>query len=68
MIRSDQLVLVDGAALNEKEHNMTIWVTYLSPAGTTRQLAEVIAQEAERILQRARGNAVLLVRIGSRKR
>jgi len=26
---------------------MTIWVTYLSPAGTTRQVAEIIAREAE---------------------
>ena len=26
---------------------MTIWVTYLSPAGTTRQIAEIIAREAE---------------------
>jgi ferredoxin len=36
------------AISNEKEHNMTIWVTYCSPAGTTRQVAEIIAQEAER--------------------
>ena len=27
---------------------MTIWVTYLSPAGTTRQAAETIVQEAQR--------------------
>lgn len=27
---------------------MTIWVTYFSPAGTTRQVAEIIAQEVER--------------------
>jgi len=27
---------------------MTVWVAYFSPAGTTRQVAEIIAQEVER--------------------
>lgn len=36
------------AILNEKEHSMTIWVAYLSPAGTTRQVAEIIVREAKR--------------------
>lgn len=41
---------------------MTIWVTYLSPAGTTRQVAKIIAQEAERS-----GQAVKLQDLAGRK-
>lgn len=41
---------------------MTIWVAYFSPAGTTRQVAEIIAQEGER-----RGQSVELQDLAGRE-